>query len=40
LRNICGKYFFEKTQDENLLKKPTRQKLPIVDFEIRNDVEH
>ena len=44
LKSICGENFFEKIQDEsvlnNLLKKPTRQKLPIVDFEIRSGAEN
>ena len=35
--------FFEKIKDDNvlnnLLKKPTRPKLPIVNFEIKNDRE-
>ena len=43
LRSICGEDFFDKIKDDNvlynLLKKPTRQKLPIVDFEIKNDRE-
>ena len=43
LRSICGEGFFEKIKDDNvlnnLLKKPTRPKLPIVNFEIKNDRE-